>query len=82
VSTQTNAAVGALVRSLRQQKGLSLEQLAATLATTGHPIGLNSLSKLETNARRITVDDLTALAAALDVHPAALLHPDPGASFS
>lgn len=66
--------VAATVRGLRRQHGLTLADLAARLTCLGHPIALNTLSKLETGARRITVDDLVALAAALDVTPHDLLH--------
>jgi len=64
---QTPAAnVAANVRRLRAEKGLSLEQLAMRVTEAGHPMSLKTLSKLERGDRKVDVDDLAHLAAALD----------------
>jgi hypothetical protein len=55
--------------------GMSLRDLADELAKIGHPISADGLSKIETGKRRVDVDDLVALAIALDVSPARLLLP-------
>lgn len=42
----------------------------------GHDLSLSAVSKIEGGSRRMDVDDLTALAAALNVAPVTLLLPD------
>lgn len=81
-ATSASTTVAATVRALRRQRGLTLADLADRLTRLNHPITLNTLSKLETGARRITVDDLVALAAALDVTPHDLLRFDLTVSFT
>jgi transcriptional regulator with XRE-family HTH domain len=71
----TGARVAQRVRELRQERGLTLADLAAELERFGRPILLTALSKLEKGQRRINVDDLVALALALDVSPNVLLLP-------
>jgi transcriptional regulator with XRE-family HTH domain len=61
------------VRVIRRVRGLRLADLADRLCDLGNPIRINGLSKIENRDRRVDVDDLIALAAALDVHPLALL---------
>ena len=68
--------VAANVKRLREQQNLGLRALAQRLATTGRPLTHTALDKIERGTRRVDVDDLTALAAALDVSPATLLMPD------
>ncbi len=63
------------VRALRKARGLDLSDLSDRLADLGHPISLSGLSKLETGSRRVDVDDLAAIAVALDVSPPRLLMP-------
>ena len=58
---------------------MDLAGLSARLTTVGWPIPVAALSRLENGNRRVDVDDLFALANALDVSPIALLG-DPGAS--
>jgi len=53
-----------------------LAQLSARLAELGRPILPNGISRIEQGERRVDVDDLVALALALDVSPNALLMPD------
>lgn len=69
----TGTRVAANLRQLRRQRGLDLADVVDRLAQAGWPIGLNTLSKIERGQRRVDVDDLTALALALDVTPNRLL---------
>jgi len=61
------------IRRLRRERGLDLSDVSARLIELGHPVGLNTLSKIERGLRRVDVDDLMALALALDVTPNRLL---------
>jgi transcriptional regulator with XRE-family HTH domain len=61
------------VKELRTERRLKLDDLADRLAELGRPILKTGLSKLETGARRVDVDDLLALALVLDVTPNRLL---------
>ena len=67
--------VAANVRILRQERGLGLAQLSELMSEAGQGVSLGALSKLENGDRRVDVDDLMALAVALDVSPARLLLP-------
>ena len=72
----TAATVAANVKRLREQQNLGLRALAQRLADVGRPLTHTALDKIERGTRRVDVDDLMALAAALDVSPATLLMPD------
>jgi transcriptional regulator with XRE-family HTH domain len=63
------------VRRLRQEIGYTQSDLAANLKANGHPIPLTSIGRIEGGERRVEVDDLVALAAALGVSPLAVLLP-------
>lgn len=63
------------VRHWRKERGLNQQQLAERLDEQGTPIGNTGLSRLERGERRVTVEDLCALARALHVSPALLLCP-------
>jgi transcriptional regulator with XRE-family HTH domain len=63
------------LRRMRQHRGFSYAELARRLAGLGHPILDTGLLKIEKGDRRVDVDDLVALAAALEVSPADLLGP-------
>jgi transcriptional regulator with XRE-family HTH domain len=54
----------------------TLRALAEKLASSSHPLALNTISEIQNGARRVDVDDLVALAAALHVSPISLLLPD------
>lgn len=58
---------------LREQSGASLRTMSAKLDVLGRPIPPASLMKIEKGTRRVDVDDLVALALALDVAPNRLL---------
>ena len=67
--------IGGTVRRLRHARGLDLRSLSDKLAAQGWPIKIGVLSNLERGERSVDVDDLVALALALDVSPARLLMP-------
>lgn len=69
--------VGANIRRLRHERGLSREKLAPLLAAAGRPTIAypSSISRGEAGLQRISVDDLVAYAAALQVNPTQLLTP-------
>lgn len=75
MGTETGANVARNIKAIRRARGLSLRDLELALAKIEHPIALSALSKVENLARRVDVDDLTAIAMALDVSPLALLIP-------
>lgn len=64
--------VGAALRHVRLEQGLSLQAVAQR---TGDAITANGLGQLERARYRVSVDHLLVLAAALEVSPAALLMP-------
>lgn len=65
--------VASNVRSLREDRHLTLDELSARLDQLGRPIQRSGLSKIEAGDRRVDADDLMALAVALDVTPNRLL---------
>ena len=67
--------VAANLRRIRQERGLSYAELARRLAALGHPILDTGILKIEKGGRRVDVDDLVALALALDTTPNRLLLP-------
>ena len=54
---------------------MSTYELARRLADIGWPIAANGLTKVESGDRRVTVDDVVALAVVLGVSPNQLLFP-------
>ncbi|MGW2126265.1 helix-turn-helix domain-containing protein [Streptomyces sp. NPDC001758] len=71
----TSATVAANVRRVRKGRALTVYELADRLASGNHSIAASAISKIERGERQVTVDDLLALACALDVSPSALLLP-------
>lgn len=65
--------VAAAITAQRQRHGWDQRHLAQLVTAAGRPMSASVLGKIESGARRVDVDDLLALAAALDVLPAALL---------
>ena len=65
----TSRRVRTNLSELREQRRISLRSLSLRLERLGHPLLASGLSKIETGARRADVDDLMALAVALDVSP-------------
>jgi transcriptional regulator with XRE-family HTH domain len=68
--------VAANLRRIRQRKGMSTAQLSRRLRELGQPIPDTGITKIEKGVRRVDVDDLVALAVALEVTPNALLLPE------
>ncbi len=71
--TEGVADVGRRVRGLREDRGMSLSELARRAA-----VGKATLSGLEAGTRNPTLDTLQAVATALDLPLTALLSPPPG----
>lgn len=78
----TGETVRANISRLRRDRGLTLRDLADRMAETGRPLAHNSISEIERGARRVDVDDLVALALALEVSPLAILLPVEDAALS
>lgn len=71
----TGETVRANVIALRERRNLSYAQLSRKLKTAGRAIPELGLRRIEDGDRRVDVDDLMALAEALEVWPIALLMP-------
>jgi hypothetical protein len=68
----------AVARNVRRFRGdTSYAELSRKLAERGRPIPPLGLRHLEAGTRQVSVDELVALAMALDVAPLTLLLPDP-----
>jgi 8-oxo-dGTP diphosphatase len=67
--------VAASLRQIRDDRRLTTAQLSALLSRLGRPILATGITKTEAGDRRIDVDDLVALAVALDTTPNRLLLP-------
>lgn len=67
------------LRALRRERGWSAREVSERLTAAGWPITRASINQIEANARdgklvrRVTVDDLMALAEVLGVDPASML---------
>ncbi len=71
----TGLTVATNVALYRGKRGLRLGGLSERMAEVGRPMSVSTLSAIENATRRTDVDDLVAIAAALNVSPAALLMP-------
>lgn len=72
--------VSTTVAELRKRRGWDQKRLAELVTEAGRPMSASMVSKVEAGGRRVDVDDLVALAFALEVSPARLLlsaHRDP-----
>ncbi len=67
--------VAANVRALRTARGLTLAQLSDRMTAAGRSIIPSGLGKIEQGLRSVDVDDLVALAIALQVSPNRLMLP-------
>jgi 8-oxo-dGTP pyrophosphatase MutT (NUDIX family)/transcriptional regulator with XRE-family HTH domain len=63
------------VRALREDRRLNQPQLASRMQELGTPVHASAISKIEKRERRVDVDDLAALAIALETTPNRLLLP-------
>ncbi|MFD8590583.1 helix-turn-helix domain-containing protein [Streptomyces sp. NPDC059637] len=66
------AAAHAIERA-RTARGYSQRQLAARVTALGRPMTFTVLSRIERTVRRCDIDDLVAIATALEVAPQVLL---------
>lgn len=71
----TAETVSANVARLRSDANLGLRALAKRMGDAGRPLTHSAVDQIEKGARRVDVDDLMALAVALDVSPVTLLMP-------
>lgn len=71
----TGERVAEQVARLRDEKNLTYAGLEQRLESGGHKIPALGLRRIEAKARNVSVDDLTALAVALEVSPLTLLLP-------
>lgn len=71
----TGHTVRANIARIRKAQGITLRELADQLAGSDRPLSHNAISEIERGARRVDVDDLIALALALNATPNALLLP-------
>jgi transcriptional regulator with XRE-family HTH domain len=63
------------LHGIRTRRGWTQQQLSAELDRIGFPMNRATIAKIETGKRPMEVSELVALAAALDVEPAALFLP-------
>ena len=70
---EAGGCVAAAVAAHRQRLGWDQARLAERVTEAGRPMSSSVLGKVEAGTRRVDVDDLVALASALDVPPARLL---------
>lgn len=66
----------------RARGGMQFKDLAQRLDDLGHYIPTLGLRRIESGERRVSVDDLMALAVALDMSPLALLLPRDGSRMA
>jgi 8-oxo-dGTP pyrophosphatase MutT (NUDIX family)/transcriptional regulator with XRE-family HTH domain len=72
----TGRRVAANLRQIRNIRGLSTARLASAVSDLGQPLWPTAITKIEAGDRRVDVDDLVALAIALDTTPNRLLLAD------
>ncbi|WP_308217747.1 helix-turn-helix domain-containing protein [Streptantibioticus silvisoli] len=75
VSGPTSMCVAKNLERLRKARQLNQKDLSALLKALGRPMLPTVVSKIERGDRRVDVDDLVALALALNVSPLSLLLP-------
>lgn len=69
--------IGPQVKALREQQGLTQDQLAAKCNLLEWNISRGTLAKIESKVRRVTDIEVVLLAQALDVTPADLFELSP-----
>lgn len=67
--------VAATVREIRKRRGMSVRLLSERVTELGRPVLPSAITRIESGERRLDVDDLMALALALDVSPVTLMLP-------
>ena len=71
----TGKEVARRVKEIRGERRLTTDDLAKHVTELGQPMRSTTVTKIERGQRRVDVDDLVALAIALNVSPLALLLP-------
>lgn len=74
----TGRTVAMNIGFFRATRNWRLAQLSERMDEVGRPMTVNTLSSIENLTRRTDVDDLVAIAAALEISPSALLMPRVG----
>ncbi|MER7562314.1 helix-turn-helix transcriptional regulator [Streptomyces sp. NPDC097941] len=64
-----------VAENIRRLRRKTTEQLAGEVSELGVPMTASTVTKIEKQGRRVTVDELVALAAALGVSPVTLMLP-------
>lgn len=77
----TGAYTATRIGEVRAHRGLTYQALADRLRDMHWPIPELGLRRIEAQARKVTVDDVMALAVALDVSPLELMIPTPTTSL-
>lgn len=70
---EAGGCVAAAVVAQRQRRGWEQRHLAERMTQAGRPMSTSVLGKIEAGTRRVDVDDLVALAAALEIPASRLL---------
>ena len=65
------------VQAARGARGLSQRALAARVAELGLKINPTAITRIERGERRVSLNEVVAIATALDTHPLMLFHPEP-----
>lgn len=65
--------MAAAVARLRAQRGMTQAQLSDRVTAAGRPLGRQTIAEIEILRRRVDVDDLAVLAAALGTNPETLM---------
>lgn len=68
-------AAGVNLRQIREARALSLRQLSERLEAIGRPMDASAVNRIELGERRVDIDDLIALAMALNVSPIRIIFP-------
>jgi transcriptional regulator with XRE-family HTH domain len=69
------------IRDIRDNKGISGPELSARLGEMNRPIPPLGIHRIESGQRRVDVDDLVAIALALDISPITLIMPKTDATY-
>ena len=70
-----DAAMRRLIRQVREDRGMNQTELAREVSELGIPMRQTTISKIEDGNRKVGVDELLAIAAALEVPPTILMIP-------
>jgi transcriptional regulator with XRE-family HTH domain len=76
----TGRTVAENIKRARGIRSFNYTDLSRRLGELGRPIPALAIRRIEEGARRVDVDDLLAIAVALEVSPVVLLSPDVGAA--